>query len=110
VLYAREHDLPPKAFPYAEAVRIYAEAGKKYQIADTRLPLDEAAFRRTLSPEAMVRTRVGIGGPQPAEVRRMIGEARKLLAADRAWIDERRNRLAEAEAKLNRAFAALLSR
>ena len=52
VVYAREHDLRPKAFPYAEAVRIYAEAGKKYQIADTRLPLDEAAFRRTLSPES----------------------------------------------------------
>jgi len=110
VLYAREHDLRPKAFPYAEAVRIYAEAGRKYQIADTKLPLDEAAFRRTLSPESMVRTRVGIGGPQPAEVRRMVGEAKKALAADRAWADERRNRLADAEAKLNRAFAELLAR
>ena len=58
----------------------------------------------------MVRTRVGIGGPQPAEVRRMIGEAKKALAADRAWLDERRNRLADAEAKLNRAFAELLAR
>lgn len=110
VLYAREHQLAPKAFPYAEAVRIYAEAGKMYQVADTRLPLDEATFRRTLSPEAMVRTRVGIGGPQPAEVSRMVAEGKKALAADRAWVDERRQRLAEAEAKLNRAFAELLGR
>lgn len=110
VTYAREHKLLPKAFPYAEAVRIYAEAGKMYQVADPKLPLDEATFRRTLSPENMVRTRVGIGGPQPAEVRRMHAEARKALDADRAWISERRQGLAEAEARLNRAFADLLTR
>ena len=110
VVYAREHQLLPKAFPYAEAVRIYAEAGRKYQAADARLPLDEATFRRTLSPENMVRTRVGIGGPQPAEVRRMHADGRKVLDADRAWVAERRKGLAEAEAKLNLAFAELLTR
>jgi argininosuccinate lyase len=110
VTYAREHTLLPKAFPYAEAVRIYAEAGKKYQVVDAKLPLDEATFRRTLSPENMVRTRVGIGGPQPAEVRRMHGEAKKAVDADKAWVGERRKGLAEAEAKLNRAFAELLKR
>lgn len=110
VTHARQHGLLPKAFPYAEAVRIYAEAGAKYQVADSRLPLDEATFRRTLSPENMVRTRVGIGGPQPAEVRRMMGEARKTLNADRGWANERRQHLAQAEAKLNQAFAELLTR
>lgn len=110
VLHARQHGLLPRQFPYAEAVRIYAEAGRKYNVADARLPLDEATFRRTLSPEHMVRTRVGIGGPQPAEVRRLHGEARKALDADRAWIGERRQALAAAEATLNRAFAELLAR
>ena len=110
VVHARQHNLLPKTFPYAEAVRIYAEAGKKYQQADSKLPLDEATFRRTLSPENMVRTRVGIGGPQPAEVRRMNAEARKALEADQAWVAARRLGLAEAEAKLNRAFAELLKR
>jgi argininosuccinate lyase len=81
-----------------------------YQVADPKLPLNEAEFRRTLSPEAMVRTRVGIGGPQPEEVRRMLGEARKALAADRAWVSDRRQHLAAAEAKLNVAFGALLKR
>lgn len=110
VVHARKNGLLPATFPYAEAVRIYAEAGAKYQAANAKLPLDEATFRRTLSPEAMVRSRVGIGGPQPAEVRRMLGEARKALATDQQWLQERRNRLAEAEAKLNRAFAELLVR
>lgn len=110
VLHARANNLLPRTFPYADAVRIYAEAGKKYQVADTRLPLDEAAFRRTLLPETMVRTRVGIGGPQPDEVRRMLGEARQALAADRQWVAERRQRLAAADALLNRSFADLLKR
>ena len=110
VLHARAQGLLPRTFPYADAVRIYAEAGKKYQVADSKLPLDEAAFRRTLLPENMVRTRVGIGGPQPAEVLRMLGEARKALESDKAWVTERRRALAEAEARLNRAFAELLRR
>jgi argininosuccinate lyase len=110
VLYAREHGLPPKDFPYTQAVRIYAEAGKMYQLADSRLPLDETTFRRTLSPEAMVRTRVGIGGPQPLEVRRMLSEAQKTLSADRQWVSERRQHLAKAEATLNAAFGELLKR
>lgn len=110
VLYARAHDLKPKQFPYKEARRIYAEAGKQYAIADPALPLDEADFRRTLSPEAMVRSRVGVGGPQPAEVRRMLGEARKGLESDRAWVADRRLQIAVAEAKLNNAFTALLAR
>lgn len=108
VLHARQHNLLPKSFPYPEAVRIYAEARSKYNVGAPQLPMDEASFRRTLSPEAMVRSRVGIGGPQPAEVRRMLGEARKALAADRQWVNERRQRLAESEAKLNQAFAQLL--
>lgn len=110
VTYARERNLKPRAFPYTEAVRIYAEAGKKYQLADLRLPLDEATFRKTLSAEDMVGTRVGTGGPQPAEVERMLAEARAALAADRAWMKGRREKLAEADAKLNREFAKLLAR
>lgn len=110
VLYARQKQIAPKAFPYAEAQRLYAEAMKHDGFADGRLPLDEAAFRRTLSPADMVRTRVGIGGPQPAETRRMLGEARKALAADQAWVNERRDHLAAAEARLNEDFAALLGR
>ena len=110
VLFARKNGLPPKAFPYAEAQRLYAEAMTHDKQAQTRLPLDEATFRRTLSPADMVRTRVGLGGPQPAETARMLAESRKALATDQAWVGERRDRLASAEARLNTAFAELLKR
>ncbi|AGU47841.1 putative argininosuccinate lyase [Variovorax paradoxus B4] len=110
VVYARAKDLKPKEFPYAEAVRIYAEAGRKYQLTELKLPLDEIAFRQALSAENMVRTRVGIGGPQPEEVRRMLAEANDLLAQDRAWVSERRAKLTQADASLNQAFFSLIKR
>ena len=107
VVYARSQNLRPKEFPYAQAQRIYAEAGKKYQLAQAALPLDEATFRATLSPADMVRTRTGTGGPQPAEVRRMLAVASAALVRDQAWVQSRRSRLIEAEAILNRSFLEL---
>lgn len=110
VLHARANRLLPKDFPYAQAQRLYAEALRHYKLPDAALPLDEPSFRRTLSPADMVRTRVGMGGPQPAEVRRMLGVSRQQLAADRAWVDARRDAMAAADAALNNAFGALLQR
>ena len=74
-----------------------------------KLPLDEATFKATLSPEMMVRRRVGVGGPQPSAVRRMIAMSRDTLTQDRAWVAERNNTLLEAEAQLNSAFAKHLA-
>lgn len=110
VLYARAHQFTPATFPYRDAVRIYAEAGRAHGLADVKLPLDEAAFRRALSAENMVRTRVGIGGPQPEEVRRMLGSAREELARDRQWTAQARERLQRSAAALDQAFGALLAR
>ena len=107
VVYARSQNLRPKEFPYVQAQRIYAEAGKKYQLAQSALPLDEATFRATLSPANMVRTRTGTGGPQPAEVRRMLAASSAALVRDQAWVQARRSRLIEAEAILNRSFLEL---
>ena len=105
VTHARANGLKPKQFPYAEAVTLYAEAAAKYKLGSTTLALDEASFRTALSPENMVRTRVGIGGPQPAEVQRMVDAGRKTLEADIEWLEARETRLLEAQAKLNTAFA-----
>lgn len=110
VQFARANELVPASFPYKDAVRIYAEAGKKYNWKDEKLPLDEASFRKTLSAENMVRTRVGLGGPQPDEVRRMLVDAQKKLASDQAWSDAKRAQLAEADGKLNSEFAKLLAK
>ena len=77
---------------------------------ETVLPLSEKVFRSTLAPDDMVRTRVGIGGPQPAEVKRMLGLARDSLRQDLAWLTMKNTKLVEADAKLNSAFLKLIDK
>ena len=90
-----------REIPYREAARIYQT------IADQPLPLSEREFAEVSSPEYMVFGRVGVGGPQLAEVDRMLAGQGELLAADKAWTDARIAELSQAEAMLDAAAAAV---
>jgi argininosuccinate lyase len=109
VTFARANGFKPKAFPYAKAVELYADAIHSFQLPDAKLPMDEAEFRQVLSPEFMVKTRVGIGGPQPAEVERQLGEALKTLEADKTWMETSRGNIRSADARLDASFRQLLA-
>jgi argininosuccinate lyase len=106
VNFGRGHRLRASEIPYAEAQRIYAEVATAAKV-DPKLPLTEAQFRRALTAENMVTTSKGLGGPQPAEVARMLAAAKDHLAADRAWLDTTRGKLVAASQKLDQAFAGL---
>jgi argininosuccinate lyase len=106
VNYGRGHRLRASQIPYAEAQRIYAEIAAVAKM-ETKLPLSEEQFRRSLSAENMVEASKGLGGPQPAEVTRMLKGASDRLAADRAWLDATRAKLTDASQKLQQAFAGL---
>jgi argininosuccinate lyase len=106
VNFGRGHRLRASDIPYAEAQRIYADVASAAKV-DTRLPLTEVQFRRSLTAENMVATSKGLGGPQPAEVARMLTAARDHLATDRAWLDRTRGKLTAASQRLDEAFAGL---
>ncbi len=107
VSYARQHGLYPLDFPYQEAQRIYAETvkGSKYAPA---LPMSEAQFKATLDPRTIIAQRATSGGPQPAEMKRMLQAASQQLAADAEWVQARRAHIDKALAGLDQDFAKLL--
>nr|AHZ45669.1 fumarate lyase [uncultured bacterium] len=99
--YGRGKGLKLQEIPYAEAARIYQEQAKQ------AFPLSEADFAEAISAEYMVFGRKGIGGPQLAEVSRMLADERGKVDAERAWLKDRNDGLARADAALEQAFTAL---
>ncbi|MDM0001886.1 lyase family protein [Variovorax sp. J22P240] len=102
--FGRSRRLSLREIPYREAARIY-EA-----MASHAFPLDAKAFAEVSSPEYMVFGRKGAGGPQIAEVGRMLARQREAIAADLAWTQSRRAHLSLAETQLDAAVTAIASR
>lgn len=104
--YAKSKNIRPSAFPYAEARRIYAASVQGY--STDPLPMSEEEFRATLDPVAIIRHRATVGGPQPAEMERMLKAAEQNLAQQGVWIRERRASIDSSLARLGHDFDKLL--
>lgn len=107
VNYGRGNTLKPSEISYAEAQRIYAGVATAAKLDSDKLPLSEDQFRTALTAQNMVTASQGIGGPQPAEVARMLKAEQVKLTNDRKWLDDRRGSLDAAAKNLDAAFAQL---
>ncbi len=105
--YAKANDIKPSDFPYAKAREIYRAAGQDKGYASGELPMTEAEFRAALNPLSITKNRATSGGPQPAEMTRMLAEARQRLAAQDAWIKARRTHIDTSLARLDADFGKL---
>jgi argininosuccinate lyase len=108
VSYARPLDLTPKTIPFDKVTEIFGQTLLKFEMPAQPLPMTEAEFREVMSPDWIVAHTQGIGGPQPAETARMLKAAQERLDADKVWMKQQRDRLAQADVVLDKAFAALL--
>ena len=107
--YAKANNIRPTDFPYAEAQRIYRAAVKDMNLAPGELPMSEAEFRATLDPVTIVRNRATSGGPQPAEMNRMLAQAKQRNIQQEAWIRETRSRIDGSLSRLDRDFDKVLT-
>jgi argininosuccinate lyase len=107
--YAKANNIRPADFPYAEAQRIYRSAVKDTNLAPGELPMSEAEFRATLDPVTIVRNRATSGGPQPAEMNRMLAQAKERNVQQEAWIRDRRSRIDGSLSRLDRDFDKVLT-
>jgi argininosuccinate lyase len=96
--FGRRHALRPVVIAYEDAQAVYRQA------LDSELPLSARDFAGALDPAAIVATRSGRGGPQPAEVERMLGLADQSLATQRNFLNTTRDSLDRAASVLDDAF------
>jgi argininosuccinate lyase len=99
--YGRSHDKRPMDLSDAEITGVYRDA------IGTELPVPAEAIRDAMDPTAMVNDRQGLGGPQPAEVGRMLEAQRAALSAERAWWITTAKKLENARSELDSKFATL---
>lgn len=110
VTVARANDYHPTDFPYAEIQRIYAEdiAHGDIPEAPRTFPLSESQFREVLNPRRIVERRATKGGPQPAEVDRMIRESKAQVAKQEQTTAKRTEQIKSSLERLERDFQAYL--
>jgi len=108
VTFGRAKGLKPADIKFADTIRIWSEAGKKFDLFGMKFPLTEQRFRESMSAEGMIAASKGLGGPQPAEMTRMLDLQWTKLAADRDWLKSTLGRLATAQMKLDKAFNGLM--
>ena len=106
--FAKLNNIKPLDFPYVEAKKIFHESVKEYS-ATLELPMSEQEFRSTLNPVAIVQNRRTVGGPQKAEMTRMLALAKIKLKEQNDWISARRSAIDTALGKLNKDFSKLLA-
>ena len=103
--FGRERGLRPTGIGREQAAAVYTAT-----LDGADLPLDAAQFAAALDAAAIVANRKGIGGPQAAEVRRMLHDAIDGNAGFRAWIDGERKTIEDRRAELDELFGKLRSR
>ena len=75
-----------------------------------KLSLSEATLKKVQDPMERIKARTLTGGPAPDNVRKMIKELKEGLSVDKEFIKTARDKLAEADTKLDRALDGLLGK
>lgn len=99
--FGRGKGLKLQEIPFAEVARIYQEQAK------AKMPLSEQEFREVISAEYMVFGRKGVGGPQVAEVKKVITNGNSNLNTSQHLLVEHQNHINDSTTTLASKFTVL---
>jgi len=108
VTYARANNITPKDFAYDKAQMVYEKLAKDDPVLPKAFPMTEDEWNHAKDPVAIIHNRKVKGGPQPAELEKMISMAKNDLADNENWVSRQEEKLAAAENKLNGDFQEML--
>jgi argininosuccinate lyase len=97
--YGRARGLQPTQISYVDACALHAAA----------LPIDEVEYTAALDPSRIVETRRAQGGPQSAEIERMLAEAAEAIGVHQTWLADRQRDITNARAARDAAFDRLIT-
>ena len=100
--YGRAQGKRPAELTDDELQSVYREA------IGEPLPLPAGAIHDAMDPAKMVAARKGLGGPQPAEGRRMLEAQQADVRADEDWLKSRQQALRQAAAARQAAFESTM--
>lgn len=107
VNFGRANNLRASEITFEQFEEVFDEVAADHELHQEDSGLTEEQLKAALSPENMVTSALGLGGPQPSEVAIMIDTAGEVLAVDAAWLEETRARLEASSEALDEAFGAL---
>jgi len=107
VTYGRANKMKPADIPFDVVQQIYTEAVKKFDFERSQFPLTQEQYQKALTAQNMLASSKGLGGPQRAEVVRMLSAQKDKLNQDQAWLQQQRQKLAQASARLDQTFYKL---
>lgn len=107
VNYGRDNGLRASEIKFSDFEKVFREVAQHYKMEQTKSGLNEEMFRKVMTPQAMVDSAQGLGGPQSASVKAMLDEGAKSIAQNRAWLESKRAALESSAARLDKAFLAL---
>lgn len=99
--YGRERGKRPMELTHSEVSAVYE------QVTGETLPLTDDQIKSAFNSLEVIRSRNGIGGPQPAETARLLESNQRDAIETASWVSSERERLQRVSDDLHRRFNAL---
>lgn len=105
--FAKSNGIKPTELKYSDAQMIYKRSFNS-ESTSVELPIKADELKAALDPEKIIQQRKTEGGPQPAEMKKMLSEFNRIQVAHETWLKAQKNFIDTSLKKLDDDFAKYL--